>query len=309
VYLRGLARRERVPDNAGVLLALLLVIAGCGGGDGGTVDASADASNDAGPRGSITIGGDRPARVVLPFDPSGPLPVVVLLHGYSISGTVQDAYFRTTRRARDNGFALVLPDGTIDDTGNRFWNALPEWMGRTYALDDVAYILGLVDELAGVIDVDPARIYLVGHSNGAFMAHRIACDAADRITAFVSLAGSGYLDPADCVASVPVSLLSVHGDADDTIPYAGTTGYPGVVEITERWAARDGCDITMPTAGDPIDADGAIPGAETEVVRYDVGCTTGFDVDLWTIRGGGHLPAITDEAIDGLIAWLLAHSR
>jgi hypothetical protein len=76
--------------------------------------------------GTITIGpAERPARMVVPpqHDGTTPLPIVVLLHGYSASATVQDAYFGTTRLARELGFYLILPDGTMDAGGNRFRGA------------------------------------------------------------------------------------------------------------------------------------------------------------------------------------------
>ena len=57
--------------------------------------------------------------------------------------------------------------------------------------DDVGYLTGLIDEIiAAGWPVDPKRIYLFGHSNGGYMAHRMACDRADRIAAIICLAGS-----------------------------------------------------------------------------------------------------------------------
>ena len=62
-------------------------------------------------------------------------------------------------------------------------------------------------------------VLLLGHSNGGFMAYRLACEIPERITALASLAGAGLADPGDCrVSDVPVDVLQVHGLNDDTMP-------------------------------------------------------------------------------------------
>lgn len=66
--------------------------------------------------------------------------------------------------------------------------------------------------------IDPRRIGLVGHSNGGFMALRMACEASDLVTAVVSLAGSTWKEDSSCApATFPVNVLTLHGDNDDTI--------------------------------------------------------------------------------------------
>ena len=281
---------------------LLGTAAACGDdASGGGPDGAVDGGGATGP---ITLGGEeRPARLVLPADAPRPLPLVVLLHGYSVSATLQDAYFRTSQRARRDGFALLLPDGTFDDSENRFWHALPGFGGMVSDVDDVGYLLGIIDEAIAEHGVDPARVYLLGHSNGAFMAYRIACEAADRIAGMASLAGSSYPDATACPPSRGVPVLQIHGDADDTIPYEGTAEYPGALAMAERWAGIDGCAPT-PTAAGTLDFDSGIDGAETEMQAWP-GCDTGLDVQLWTIRGGAHLPAVSDEGIDAVLAWLV----
>src|SRR5205085_1985187 len=70
--------------------------------------------------------------------------------------------------------------------------------------------------------VDPRRIFVVGHSNGGFMAYRMACDHSDTVAAIVSVAGAMYDDARKCRAAHPVSVLQVHGPPDNVIPYQGT---------------------------------------------------------------------------------------
>ena len=57
------------------------------------------------------------------------------------------------------GFVLVAPDGTLDRTGQRFWNATDaccNFFGDS--VDDVAYLHGLVREVAAAYHVDSRRI-------------------------------------------------------------------------------------------------------------------------------------------------------
>ena len=58
------------------------------------------------------------------------------------------------------------------------WHADGETRAERFALGRAA---GLVDEIASVYPVDKKRVFLVGHSNGGFMSHRMACDKSERI--------------------------------------------------------------------------------------------------------------------------------
>ena len=78
--------------------------------------------------GSLMVGGARPAVLFLPdgADLTEPLPLVVLLHGYSSNAFEADLYFGFSELVDEGGFGLLLPDGTTDATGLQFWNATPE---------------------------------------------------------------------------------------------------------------------------------------------------------------------------------------
>lgn len=297
---------------------LLLAAALLGCGPAVETDAGVDAGADAGPSAPTTLGtAERPASLVIPpaHDGTTPLPALVLLHGYTASGQVQELYFAMTRAVREAGFYLVLPDGTIDEPGNRFWNATDACCDfEGIGVDDVAYIRGLIDELETVVPVDPDAIFLMGHSNGGFMSYRMACEASDRIAAIVSLAGSDFLTDSDCVPAQPVSVLQIHGDADTTVLYGGgtsllrgTEAYPGAADVVARWAARAGCDLSLPVDGAPLDIEATLAGAETRVTIYADGCTASSE--LWTIEGGTHIPALQREFTPMALDWLLAHRR
>ena len=272
--------------------------------DGGSTDASAP------PGLPSTLGpSDRPADLVVPaaYDGVTPLPVLVMLHGYSASGAVQDAYLGLSRLTRTRGMYMIIPDGTVDGMGNRFWNATPGCCNfGGSSVDDVAYLTGLLDELEAQAPV--SDIYFVGHSNGGFMSYRMACELSARVSAIVSLAGSDYLNPTDCVPDQPVSVLQIHGDADATIGYTGRAGaYPSASDTVLRWAERASC-ATPGTAGTPLDLESTIAGDETTVLEYADGCS-GAQAELWTIAGGGHIPTLSRAFTPAVLDWLEAHAR
>ncbi len=260
----------------------------------------------------LTIGpAEREAAVKGPegWRDGEPIPVVVLLHGYSAWGEAQELLWGLSDRMDADGFALVLPDGTIDDEDNRFWNATPACCGWDSDVDDVGYLLGLIDDLASQIAVDLDRVYFTGHSNGHFMSYRMACDAPDRVAAIAGLAGSGFLTEEECAVGDPVPVLHLHGDQDGRVPYEGRPGdYPSAPDMAARWAERAGCDLGAAESRDGMDLTGSVDGAETEVLVYQQGCDPGVDVQLWTMVGAEHVPIPNDSFAEELIGWLLSHS-
>ncbi len=148
------------------------------------------------------------------------------------------------------------------------------------------------------------------------MAHRLACDRAGKIAAIVSLAGAAWADPSRCAPSAPVSVLEVHGAADNTVKYDGGlrilgepgSRYPSVEETTAESAAKDGCTGALtPLAGrSGFDADRL--SVETEIARW-TGCPAGIDVERWKMPGATHIPRGTRAWSEAVVDWLEHHPR
>lgn len=254
---------------------------------------------------------DRPVDLNLPpqHDGTTRLPLFVMLHGYSADATQEDAYLGFSRAVRAAGAYSILPNGTRDAANNRFWNASASCCNFAgAAIDDEAYLMGLIDAAEAVAPIDTTRIYFFGHSNGAFMAHRMACNHADRIAGVATLAGTEAMD-FTCTPARPISVLQIHGTADATIQYTGgrITGsapFIGAEEVVSRWAMRDGCGATR-TPGTAFDWDTAVTGPEATPSTY-ADCSGGASVELWTLTGSGHLPFTTAMGIRSVVDWLLA---
>ena len=266
---------------------------------------------------SLDIGG-RSVNVYVPpsYDPAEAAPVLVLLHGYGSSGSAHENYMRFKPLSDAEGFLYLYPDGTPDCTNppRRFWNATNACCNFCFSsVDDVGFLSALLDEVESQFSVDPDRIYFVGHSNGGFMSYRMACEAADRIAAIVSLAGAALHSSQACNPSDPVHVLQIHGTNDDTLLYEGGSiifwPYPGAVESVETWAGYNGCAIDPESPAETLDLDASIPGAETLITRYESECEEGGSAELWTIPGGGHNPSLSADFSREIVDYLLAHPK
>lgn len=252
----------------------------------------------------------RPYEMDVPngYDSSKPHPLIVLVHGYGATGFLQDAVFGFAALADARQVLVAHPDGTVDSTGKRFWNATDACCDFGHiGVDDVAYLNAVVDDVEKKYNVDAHRVFFVGHSNGAFMSHRMACDSAARIAGIVALAGDVWKDPSKCNPTAPVAVLQVHGDADTLVPYGGSATEPSAMESVATWAAKNGCTGGLQSTGQTLDLDSKLPGNETTVARWS--CTAGA-AELWTIQGGQHVPNFNmPEWGNDVFDWLMQHPR
>ena len=168
----------------------------------------------------VVYPGDRPFTLVLPsnYQPGTPAALIIALHGYTANTPYADSYFQLSKVADQKGILTIYPSGSKDSNGYLFWNATPACCNfDSSTVDDEAYLLSIIDSVSRDYPVDPARVYIIGHSNGGFMAHRMACNQSDRIAAIVSLAGATYSNTRSCKPTSPVSVLEIHGTNDAVI--------------------------------------------------------------------------------------------
>lgn len=261
----------------------------------------------------------RPFGIVVPpsYTAGQPMPLIVSLHGYGADGDWLRQRLALDALAQRHPFIFAFPDGTRDRVGARFWNATEACCDFYQArVDDVAYLGAVIAEIRAKLTIDPRRIYLIGHSNGGFMASRLACERADLIAAFISLAGGTSADPERCRPTAPVAALFVHGDADQTVLYGGgdlrsmadgatvpPAAYPSARASVGVWLLRDRCDPAQRSRQ-------SVPGYDRErdtTVERWAGCQA--PVELWTIHGAHHLPGSTEAFHEALWSFLSAHPK
>jgi polyhydroxybutyrate depolymerase len=273
-------------------------------------------SPDGGVTGDASILVTRPYTLHVPtgYKAGSPTPLVVMFHGYGASGAIQELYFDITATSDANTFLYAYGNGTVDQTGSRFWNADDACCDLyNVPVDDVAYFDAIVADVKSKYDVDPKRLFVIGHSNGGFMSHRLACDRSSSVAAIVSLAGAVWDDPTKCAPTDRISVAEVHGNADKTISYTGgSTGegtYPSAPTTVATWAAKNGCTGALTDTGKTLDLDSNLAGNETQISAYG-SCPSGIDVQLWTIQGGAHVPTLTHPGWgDAVWGFLSTHAK
>ncbi len=293
-----------------LLLAALLPL-GCSSGPAGDPAAPPDLdAPDLAPVSPLVVARPYDVRVPPGYDGTKPTPLLVLLHGYGATGFLQEAYFGIDPIVDQLGWLFVAPDGTVDSMQHRFWNATDACCDFDHTgVDDVAYLTAVIDDVAAHYHVDPKRVYLAGHSNGGYMAHRMACDRADRIAAIVALAGDNWKDVSKCKPSAPVAVLQVHGDADTEVPYGGDLTSPSAMSSILSWVTLDGCRPAADGSSPNLDLDATVAGAETSILTWS-GCRPGGAAELWTMDKVGHLPNFKQpDWPQDFTAWLAAHPK
>lgn len=286
---------------------------GAGAGEGGSEPGPGSGAGGSSEAFEFEAGGERPVTVHVPERDGGePAPLLLVLHGYASTGALAELYFAVDEAASARGVVFAAPDGLMDATTSRYWNGTAACCDYYDSQpDDVGYLESLVDEIGVEVAIDPKRVYVLGHSNGGFMAYRMACDAASRVAAIVSLSGATEYDPADCEPSEPVSVLEIHGTGDVVVPYAGGfiagEPFPSATQTAETWAGYDGCDAEP--EHESLTKDVILPiGMDADVDTYG-GCEGDAAVELWTVPGGLHQPTLALDFADQALDFMLAHPK
>jgi len=230
--------------------------------------------------GSLTTAGEqRRYLLYVPdaYDPSTPTPLVISIHGFAEWPAHQQQISHWNELADEYGFLVVYPMGTGFPLR---WRA----SGDTALVQDVTFISDLIDELEGEYNLDPARIYANGLSNGGGMSFVLSCKLSDRIAAIGGVAGAYLLPWEACTRSRPVPAIVFHGNADPIVPFTGGPSsafdipFPPIDEWVQTLAEHNGC-TAEPQA---LTSVGDVSG-----IHY-TGCDRDAGVIYYTIDGGGH---------------------
>lgn len=248
--------------------------------------------------------------------------LLISLHGLSGGIESQRVFSHSSQLADENDYVLAIPKGDslfgAPFTGLSYWNATAACCDfdrvtapEEVAVDDVAFITQIIDDQIAKNNIDPKRVYLLGHSNGAFMSHRLACEASEKVTAIVAIAGVQRRDVDQCKPQNKVSVLQIHGTNDNTIAYLGDTinrdglaqvygllTYPSARATVNRWSAINGCESSsvgdefLFTYTDGLAAVQQGGGYIDRMAKLETfsGCQDGTSVQFVTIDGGSHSP-------------------
>mgnify|MGYP003683458167 CR=1 FL=1 len=255
---------------------------------------------------TFEIGGQRPAKLIAP-ERSGKLPLVVMLHGYTSNSTWASQYFKIQNLQDSMGFALVLPEGTINSEDKPFWNATPECCDfEETGVDDVGYLKSLIDESKNLVNIDSDKVFFMGHSNGGFMSYRMACEHPELIKGIISISGASFRDTELCKGSGAVNILQIHGTADEVIPYEENERFASPMQSVLHFVNKGSCNepIVQSLALDlvsNIDLDG--DGSDTDLTTWK-SCSKGERVGLWSIQTADHAPQVNDNWLRAALSFV-----
>ena len=199
--------------------------------------------------------------IALPANPPPtPRPLLVANHGLGSSGCAHAGHTEWSGYSNSSGrkFITVFPEATAGGFRLTAGNA------------DVAYIRALVAQVRAQHSIDPQRIYASGHSNGAYFAQRLACDAEDVFASVTEYAGGAPVGACDLSRGITVGMY--HGSSDNLVPISSGRS------SRDAWASRESCALRSPAGT-----------AEPDRVTYS-NCAIGGGVRIeWTVLPGqGH---------------------
>ena len=114
------------------------------------------------------------------YDGAKPAPLVISMHGAVNWPSFQMNLSQWNTLADAHGFIVVYPAG--EGGGPKTWFLRGE---RTPSrMPDVIFISELIDKLEASYNIDPARIYANGLSNGGGVTFALSCTLSHRIAAF-----------------------------------------------------------------------------------------------------------------------------
>jgi polyhydroxybutyrate depolymerase len=256
---------------------------------------------------SFSAAGEAGSYIVeFPSDmgPSHPLPLIVDLHGYSETASIQADFTKLGAYGATQGFITVTPQVN---------EAVQHWI-TTPGSSDQRFLITLIGHLTSTLCVDRHKLYVAGYSNGAFMASALACTDAGKIAAVATVAG--IQAPSACHPSRRVPVIAFHGTADPFVPYKGGIG-PAAKELPSitgqgsigsnlnakadqgiqqtdlpipveeaRWAARNGCSKPPKTST-----------VTNDVTLIAYKCPGNATVELYRENGDGHIWAGSEAMV------------
>ena len=243
---------------------------------------------------------DRPFLLHTPASAQRPAPLVLELHGRGVDPLMFELWTGYAALADEAGFVLAMPSAV-----GEIWNDGRSGGPRRILADDAGYLVALVDQLVAAGGVNPARVYVVGMSNGANMAGRLAWERPERFAAVAQVAGTAAVEVvAGRAPASPVPIVEIHGTRDRADPYEGgrrsgplmrllVRGASGPIVGVDSWAAR----WATVNGADPLPTEAI--GADVTVRRWS-GATTASDLTFYRIEGGGH-------TWPGARAWMPPH--
>jgi len=233
-------------------------------------------------------------RLVLSHAPNGPAPeprdLVIAFHGRTNDAARARRYFRLDGALPEA--VIVYPRALPAGSGTFAWSDPGD---PSDALRDFELVEAIIAAVGQARCIDLQRVFVVGHSLGAYFANDVACALADRVRAVASVAGG--LQGGAC--SDGTAALLIHHPKDALVPIgAGERARDAFVAVNGL------ADAAATSAADPA-------LATLGCVRY--GGDDVFDPVVWcahddaTWPGGRYDPHTWPDGTPAAIAAFFRH--
>ncbi len=227
------------------------------------------------------------------YQPGDSWPLVFVLHGFTQSSSAIMGVSGFNAIADTGEFIVAYPNGV----GNA-WNTNSGMTGGSTA-DDIGFISALTDTLQALYNIDTTRVFSCGFSAGGYMSHRLACESPKCYAAVASVAGTMSVNAFNaCAPSRDISVMQIHGTSDAIVSYNGSAqGGKSVNDVIGLWVGNNSCTTTPQVQ--------LLPDINTqdnstvEKIVY-APCSTGTEVNLYKVIGGGHQWPGTTSLFGGL---------
>ena len=236
------------------------------------------------------------------------LPVLVFLHGFDGGIDSYNSSINFQQAADQFHWMIVLPEALtahyqtslMNIPVGKTWNSgiVMTIMGNPFIpnsdVDDAGFLMALVDNLGTTYTLDPDSLFFTGFSMGAFMTHRMAIEHSDRIKGVAAASGLIPLCYAESTPAQHITVLHIHGTADNTIKPDGTASpIPMMGEMTlglsvdatiNYWRNANQCDTEAETYAYP----NTVNDGMTFTLNTYKNSTDNTRVGFLNVEGGGH---------------------
>ena len=218
-----------------------------------------------------------------------PLPLVLNLHGATQNGQLEELTSDMDANADEHGYLVAYPDGTriskvltpdpVAKNAQYGWNA-GECCGLpvTRHVNDVGFLLKVIDDIAARTPVNLRKVYMTGISNGGMMAYAMADEASGHFAAISSVSGQVEIPTIHPTRAVPT--MEFHSIDDPIAKFNGTPNANpklrlSVMEGVNQWVKADACRRTPHVGTTIVGAAGSISAGETATPITYAPCRAG----------------------------------
>jgi len=253
---------------------------------------------------------------------AGLRPLVILLHGHGGSGKQvfgQERIHSPMRVwldiAEREQLVVIAPDGLRGKDNLPGWNDCRSDSTTNPHADDAGFIAALIERAVAQHRADPARVYVMGMSNGGGMVYRLASEIPGKLAAFAAVAAPSAVASLCPAPSHPLPALIVHGTDDKIVPFNGgdvggaflrgrgkTGSAPDAVALWRKLDQLNGAPVetTFPQRGDSgTTATRTLWGADPRQLQ----------VEFIRVEHGGHTEPSLQQPLQWAVRALLGRQN